>query len=91
MKHALTQSIKEALRKSITTKDLSFDSAKMDSVDFTVERPAQEEHGDFSLLRLMDNNIIASKNLKQIVDDLLELAQGKGHPQNQNIPKVNKL
>ena len=40
-------------------------------------RTLREEYGDFSLLRLMDNNIIASKNLKQIVDDLKELGYGK--------------
>ena len=50
-------------------------------------RTMRKEYGDFSLLRLMDNNIIASKNLKQIVDDLLELGYGKGDLTTADRPK----
>ncbi len=38
----------------------------------------REEYGDFSKLKLMDNNVLASKHLKQIIDDLVELGYGKG-------------
>ena len=41
-------------------------------------RQLREEYGDKPTLKLMDNNILASPNLEQIVDDLLELGYGKG-------------
>lgn len=50
-------------------------------------RALRNEHGDFSLLRLMDNNIIASRSLKQVVDDLLELGYGKGEVTNGKRPR----
>jgi len=50
-------------------------------------RALRDEYGDFSLLRLMDNNIIASQNLQQVVDDLLELGYGKDQFTNTTRPK----
>lgn len=35
-------------------------------------------HGDKSRLKLMDNNVLASPNLEQIVNDLVELGYGRG-------------
>ena len=50
-------------------------------------RTLRAEHGDFSLLRLMDNNIIASKQLTQIVDDLLDLGYGRGETTDAKRPR----
>lgn len=36
-----------------------------------------KEYGEKPKLKLMDNNVLASKRLKQIVDDLLELGYGR--------------
>jgi hypothetical protein len=36
------------------------------------------EYGDKSVLKLMDNNVLASPRLKQIVGDLVELGYGRG-------------
>jgi len=38
----------------------------------------REEHGDKATLKLMDNNVLNSDQLEQIVDDLLELGYGRG-------------
>lgn len=38
----------------------------------------RKDVGDFSKLKLMDNNVLASKHLKQIIDDLVELGYGRG-------------
>jgi hypothetical protein len=40
-------------------------------------RQMRDEFGDKPKLKLMDNNVLASKKLKQIVDDLLELGYGR--------------
>lgn len=41
-------------------------------------REMRQQYGDKPRLKLMDNNVLASKDLKQIVDDLLELGYGRG-------------
>jgi len=41
-------------------------------------RAMRNEYGDKSTLRLMDNNVLASSKLSQIVDDLEELGYGRG-------------
>lgn len=40
-------------------------------------RQMRSEFGDKPKLKLMDNNVLASKKLKRIVDDLLELGYGR--------------
>jgi hypothetical protein len=40
-------------------------------------RAMREQYGDKARLKLMDNNVLASPHLAQIVDDLLELGYGK--------------
>jgi len=40
-------------------------------------RHLREKYGDKSRLKLMDNNVLASPQLEQIVDDLIELGYGK--------------
>ena len=41
-------------------------------------RQLRSELSDYSLLRLMDNNVLASPQLEKIVEDLLELGYGRG-------------
>ena len=41
-------------------------------------RALRIEYGDKARLKLMDNNILASDHLEQIVNDLLELGSGRG-------------
>jgi hypothetical protein len=41
-------------------------------------RALRAQHGDKAKLKLMDNNVLASPKLKQIVADLLELGYGRG-------------
>lgn len=41
-------------------------------------RQLRKKYGDKPVLKLMDNNILASNQLSKIVDDLLELGYGKG-------------
>jgi hypothetical protein len=41
-------------------------------------RQMREEYGDKPKLKLMDNNILASDKLEQIINDLLELGYGRG-------------
>ena len=53
----------------------------------------REECGDKPKLKLMDNNVLASKKLKQIVNDLLELGYGRGeltHARRQRIVDFNQ-
>lgn len=38
----------------------------------------RQQYGDMPRLKLMDNNVLASPHLKQIVDDLMELGYGRG-------------
>lgn len=47
----------------------------------------REDNGDYSLLRLMDNNILASNELPRIVDDLLTLGYGRGEMTDTPSPK----
>lgn len=44
----------------------------------------REKFGDKPKLKLMDNNVLRSRNLKQIVDDLLELGYGRDDYTNTN-------
>lgn len=41
-------------------------------------RQLRRDHGDKPTLKLMDNNVLASPDLKRIVEDLLQLGFGKG-------------
>jgi len=41
-------------------------------------RSLRDKHGDKAALCLMDNNVLASPDLRRIVDDLLELGYGRG-------------
>jgi hypothetical protein len=45
----------------------------------------REEYGDKRNLKLMDNNIMASDDLKKTVDDLLELGYGRGNNRGRTI------
>jgi hypothetical protein len=45
----------------------------------------REEYGDKRNLKLMDNNIMASDDLKKTVDDLLELGYGRGNSKGRTI------
>lgn len=51
-------------------------------------RALREEHGDKPLLKMMDNNVLASPRLEQIVDDLLELGYGRGQTTASEAPKA---
>ncbi len=55
----------------------------------------REEYGDKSVLKLMDNNILASNRLEEIVADLIELGYGRGeytasHPKKQRVLDFNQ-
>jgi hypothetical protein len=41
-------------------------------------RKMRKQYGDKANLRIMDNNVLVSPNLKQIVDDLVKLGFGRG-------------
>ncbi len=53
-------------------------------------RAVNETYGEKTKIRLMDNNVLASEHLEQIVDDLLELGFGKGNFSEKN-PKRLKV
>jgi len=36
------------------------------------------EYGDYSRLKLMDNNVLVSNSLEKIIDDLVKLGYGRG-------------
>lgn len=48
-------------------------------------------YGDKSRLKLMDNNVLASQNLRQIVDDLVELGYGRGQTTTNTPPKTRVI
>jgi len=50
----------------------------------------REQYGDKPVLKLMDNNVLASKNLHKIVDDLITLGYGRGQF-TKSIPKRSKI
>lgn len=47
-------------------------------------RALRNEYGDKPKLKLMDNNVLASPKLEQIVEDLLDLGYGRGQYTNKN-------
>lgn len=51
----------------------------------------RELYGDKSRLKLMDNNVLASPQLEQIVNDLVELGYGRGQKTNEPIPKTRVI
>jgi len=48
----------------------------------------RETHGDKSRLKLMDNNVLASPRLDQIVEDLVDLGYGRGQYTESKRPKL---
>lgn len=48
----------------------------------------RKKYGDKAVLRLMDNNFLASPHLAQLVEDLLELGYGRGDMTASNFPKA---
>ena len=56
-----------------------------------VIRALRAAHGDKAKLKLMDNNVLASPALEQIVGDLLELGYGKGQFTNAESPKARVI
>jgi hypothetical protein len=58
-------------------------------------RAMRDLYGDKANLKLMDNNVLASPELKRIVQDLLELGYGRGehtqtHPKRQRVVDFNQ-
>lgn len=51
----------------------------------------RELYGDKPRLKLMDNNVLASPNLAQIVSDLVELGFGRGQKTNESIPRTRVI
>ncbi|MHC1591425.1 MAG: radical SAM protein [Candidatus Helarchaeales archaeon] len=51
----------------------------------------RKEYGDRAVLRLMDNNFLASSHLTQLVDDLLELGYGRGESTDSNSQKARSI
>ncbi len=47
----------------------------------------RKKHGDMPVLKLMDNNVLASPKLVTIVEDLLELGYGHGEHTNEKPPR----
>lgn len=56
-----------------------------------VFKEMQQLYGDKSRLKIMDNNVLASPNLKQIVQDLVELGYGRGQKTDTVPPKVRVI
>lgn len=48
-------------------------------------------HGDKSRLKLMDNNVLASPNLEEIVNNLVELGYGRGQTTNTVPPRTKVI
>ncbi len=48
-------------------------------------------YGDKPRLKLMDNNVLASPNLDQIVSDLVELGYGRGQKTTETIPRTRVI
>ncbi|MCP3176337.1 hypothetical protein MJO47_04415 [Desulfuromonas sp. KJ2020] len=63
-----------------------------DLVDYIDIKPSiyylRRTYGDKSRLKLMDNNVLASPNLRKIVNDLLELGYGRGETTDSPSPKA---
>ena len=79
MKQVLTETVKEAFRKAVEAGDLSSDGAGIDALDFTVERPAQEEHGDFSTNLAMVSAAVQKMPPRRIAEALSRRI-GDEHP-----------
>lgn len=79
MKRALTETVKEAFGKAVEAGDLSSDGAGIDALDFTVERPAQEEHGDFSTNLAMVSAAVQKMPPRRIAEALSRQI-GDEHP-----------
>jgi hypothetical protein len=54
-------------------------------------RQVRREYGDRPILKLMDNNVLASPNLAQIVDDLLSFGYGKGQYTEKGSPRLRVI
>lgn len=54
-------------------------------------REMRSLYGDKSRLKLMDNNVLASPNLAQIVNDLVELGYGRGKKTEGTIPPRTRV
>ena len=48
----------------------------------------RKQYGDKRYLKLMDNNILASKHLDQVIDDLLELGYGKNDTDDKGLSRI---
>lgn len=53
-----------------------------------VIKKLRQERGDLPILKLMDNNVLPSTRLENIVDNLLELGYGKGEKTKENRQRV---
>lgn len=54
-------------------------------------RQMRATYGDKSRLKLMDNNVLASPNLEQIVKDLVELGYGRGQTTDTVLPRTRVI
>lgn len=54
-------------------------------------RQMRELYGDMSRLKLMDNNVLASQNLEEIVEDLVELGYGRGQVTDSSPPRTRVI
>ena len=79
MKRALTETVKEEFGKAVEAGDLSSAGAGIDALDFTVERPAQEEHGDFSTNLAMVSAAVQKMPPRRIAEALSRQI-GDEHP-----------
>jgi len=70
-------------------------SIEPDYCEYIDIKPMIEEmrtiYGDKSRLKLMDNNVLASPNLAQIVEDLVDLGYGRGQTTNSKPPKTKVI
>lgn len=54
-------------------------------------RDMRRLYGDKSRLKLMDNNVLASPNLEQIISDLVELGYGRGEKTEGSVPARTRV
>ena len=51
----------------------------------------RSEYGDLPILKLMDNNVLASDRFTHIVEDLLSLGYGRGQYTGQEVPRLRVI